>query len=154
MPVGVRDLVISPAFCVCQDSYPVPSQPLETAQDGVTPAVDDLSVFLQQILKYNTLVAQRRNAGASSVTEANTINLLQFYCDTYMDNERIQPSAINKSKRTLKGIRERLRTKFGRVRQNLMGKRVDFSARTVITADPFLDLDQVVHMLWWGMGVG
>ena len=43
----------------------------------------------------------------------------------------------------LKTIRQRLRGKEGRIRGNLMGKRVDFSARTVITADPNLQIDQV-----------
>ena len=43
----------------------------------------------------------------------------------------------------LKTIRQRLRGKEGRIRGNLMGQRVDFSARTVITADPNLQIDQV-----------
>jgi len=45
--------------------------------------------------------------------------------------------------RALKDIRSRLKGKEGRVRGNLMGKRVDFSARTVITPDPILQLDQL-----------
>jgi len=50
------------------------------------------------------------------------------------------PQATVRSGRPIKAIRERLKGKAGRVRQNLMGKRVDFSARTVITADPNLEL--------------
>jgi len=51
--------------------------------------------------------------------------------------------ATQKSGRPLKSIKQRLKGKEGRIRGNLMGKRVDFSARTVITPDPNLRIDQV-----------
>lgn len=51
--------------------------------------------------------------------------------------------AMQKSGRPLKSLKQRLKGKEGRVRGNLMGKRVDFSARTVITPDPNLSIDQV-----------
>ena len=54
---------------------------------------------------------------------------------------------MQKSGRPLKSISERLKAKEGRVRGNLMGKRVDFSARTVITGDPNLNVNQVRHPL-------
>ena len=53
------------------------------------------------------------------------------------------PKATQKSGRPLKAIKARLKGKEGRIRGNLMGKRVDFSARTVITPDPNLAIDQV-----------
>ena len=53
------------------------------------------------------------------------------------------PKATQKSGRPLKAVKARLKGKEGRVRGNLMGKRVDFSARTVITPDPNLRIDQV-----------
>ena len=56
-------------------------------------------------------------------------------------NNRMQ--VATKSGRPLKTIQMRLKGKEGRIRGNLMGKRVDFSARTVITADPNLSIDQV-----------
>lgn len=61
-----------------------------------------------------------------------------------MDNDLPgQPQALQKSGRPVKSIRARLKGKEGRLRGNLMGKRVDFSARTVITGDPNLALDEV-----------
>lgn len=51
--------------------------------------------------------------------------------------------AMQKSGKPLKAIKARLKGKEGRIRGNLMGKRVDFSARTVITPDPNLRIDQV-----------
>src|SRR6185312_1668617 len=66
------------------------------------------------------------------------------HCATYMDNEMAgQPQALQKSGRPLKSIRARLKGKEGRLRGNLMGKRVDFSARTVITGDPNISVDEV-----------
>lgn len=50
---------------------------------------------------------------------------------------------MQKSGRPLKSVKQRLKSKEGRVRGNLMGKRVDFSARAVITPDPNLSIDQV-----------
>jgi DNA-directed RNA polymerase II subunit RPB1 len=67
------------------------------------------------------------------------VHLLEFHVATMVDNELPgQPQATQKSGRPLKSIRQRLKGKEGRIRGNLMGKRVDFSARTVITADPNL----------------
>lgn len=53
------------------------------------------------------------------------------------------PQSLQRSGRPIKSISARLKGKEGRVRGNLMGKRVDFSARTVITPDPNLAIDQV-----------
>ena len=69
---------------------------------------------------------------------------MQYYVATVMDNEiQGQPTQKHKSGKPLKAIRARLKGKEGRLRGNLMGKRVDFSARTVITPDPILQLDQL-----------
>ena len=70
--------------------------------------------------------------------------MLQYYVATLMDNEiQGQPTHKHKSGKPLKAIRARLRGKEGRLRGNLMGKRVDFSSRSVITPDPILRLDQL-----------
>lgn len=71
------------------------------------------------------------------------------------DNERAgQPQETQRSGKPLKTFRQRLKGKEGRIRGNLMGKRVDFSARTVITADPNLGIDQVGlrGVLVWRIG--
>lgn len=57
--------------------------------------------------------------------------------------EKIEFQATQKGGRPLKSIKQRLKGKEGRIRGNLMGKRVDFSARTVITPDPNLPIDTV-----------
>ena len=63
--------------------------------------------------------------------------MLQYHVSTFIDNQIPGiPAAAQRSGRPLKSIRERLKSKEGRVRGNLMGKRVDYSARSVITPDP------------------
>lgn len=65
----------------------------------------------------------------------NTIMKLKYYAFIFR--------AMQKSGKPLKAIKSRLKGKEGRIRGNLMGKRVDFSARTVITPDPNLRIDEV-----------
>uniref|UniRef100_A0A3B4BD94 DNA-directed RNA polymerase subunit n=1 Tax=Periophthalmus magnuspinnatus TaxID=409849 RepID=A0A3B4BD94_9GOBI len=64
-------------------------------------------------------------------------------CVCFFCSKLLVDAAMQKSGRPLKSIKQRLKGKEGRVRGNLMGKRVDFSARTVITPDPNLQIDQV-----------
>ena len=72
------------------------------------------------------------------------INVLQYHVATLVDNELPGISqATHRSGRPLKAIRQRLKGKEGRIRNDLMGKRVDFSARSVITPDPNLELDEL-----------
>ena len=63
---------------------------------------------------------------------------------TYVDNDikGLNP-AVQRSGRPLRTLKSRMGTKQGRVRGNLMGKRVDFSARSVITPDANIDLDEL-----------
>eukprot|EP00352_Strombidinopsis_acuminata_P003353 CAMPEP_0176392782 /NCGR_PEP_ID=MMETSP0126-20121128/41156_1 /TAXON_ID=141414 ORGANISM="Strombidinopsis acuminatum, Strain SPMC142" /NCGR_SAMPLE_ID=MMETSP0126 /ASSEMBLY_ACC=CAM_ASM_000229 /LENGTH=96 /DNA_ID=CAMNT_0017763811 /DNA_START=467 /DNA_END=757 /DNA_ORIENTATION=- len=92
----------------------------------------------------NLAVEIRKNMKSESneTTIRQLRAVLQFYVATVMDNEISgQPTHRHKSGKPLKAIRARLRGKEGRMRGNLMGKRVDFSARTVITPDPNLMLD-------------
>ena len=73
---------------------------------------------------------------------------LQYHVATLIDNQLPgQPQATQRGGRPLKTVRERLVGKGGRIRGNLMGKRVDFSARTVITADPNLSIAEVCRRL-------
>lgn len=69
---------------------------------------------------------------------------LQYHVATLFDNQLTGVvSDSHRNGRALKTLRERIVGKEGRIRGNLMGKRVNFSARTVITADPNLSIDQV-----------
>lgn len=105
---------------------------------------DDLTFKLTDIVRANQSVTRCEVDGTPEHIKNQLVDLLEYHINTYMDNEIAGlDKAQHKSGRPIKGIRARLKGKEGRLRQNLMGKRVDFSARTVITGDPNLSLDEV-----------
>ncbi|XP_070538293.1 DNA-directed RNA polymerase II subunit RPB1-like [Ptychodera flava] len=105
---------------------------------------DDLTHKLADIVKANNQLKKNEQNGAAAHIIAEDTRMLQFHVATLSDNELPGlPKAMQKSGRPLKSIKMRLKGKEGRIRGNLMGKRVDFSARAVITPDPNLSIDQV-----------
>nr|CAI5868810.1 unnamed protein product [Callosobruchus analis] len=105
---------------------------------------DDLTHKMADIIKANNELQKNEAAGAAAHIITENIKMLQFHVATLVDNDMPgMPRAMQKSGKPLKAIKARLKGKEGRIRGNLMGKRVDFSARTVITPDPNLRIDQV-----------
>lgn len=105
---------------------------------------DDLTHKLADIIKANNQLRRNEQNGAAAHIISEDTKMLQYHVATFTDNELPGlPKATQKSGRPLKSVKQRLKGKEGRVRGNLMGKRVDFSARTVITPDPNLRIDQV-----------
>jgi DNA-directed RNA polymerase II subunit RPB1 len=112
--------------------------------DAVSRGEDDLTFKLGDIIKANNALQRLEAEGAPAHVIREQYVLLQFHVATFMNNDLPgMPRATLRSGRPLKSIAQRLKGKEGRVRNNLMGKRVNFSARTVITADPQLALDEV-----------
>ncbi|KAL2154984.1 hypothetical protein VTH82DRAFT_3660 [Thermothelomyces myriococcoides] len=128
---------------------PVPPPPVRPSisMDGTGTGLrneDDLTYKLGDIIRANGNVRQAIAEGSPQHIINDFENLLQYHVATYMDNDIAgQPQALQKSGRPVKAIRARLKGKEGRLRGNLMGKRVDFSARTVITGDANISLDEV-----------
>nr|A5DCV3.2 RecName: Full=DNA-directed RNA polymerase II subunit RPB1; Short=RNA polymerase II subunit 1; Short=RNA polymerase II subunit B1; AltName: Full=DNA-directed RNA polymerase III largest subunit [Meyerozyma guilliermondii ATCC 6260] len=125
---------------------PVPPPPVRPsiAFNDTARGEDDLTFKLADVIKANINVQRLELDGSPQHVISEFEALLQFHVATYMDNDIAgQPQALQKTGRPIKSIRARLKGKEGRLRGNLMGKRVDFSARTVISGDPNLDLDQV-----------
>ena len=105
---------------------------------------DDLTHKLADIIKCNNQLRRNEQNGAAAHIIAEDIKMLQYHVATFTDNDMPGlPKACQKSGRPLKSVKMRLKGKEGRIRGNLMGKRVDFCARTVITPDPNLRIDQV-----------
>lgn len=105
---------------------------------------DDLTYAYQQIIKMNNVLRSHIEKGTNQSTINEILAQLQYLVATLMDNDICgQPKQKHKSGKQLKSIRARLKGKEGRLRGNLMGKRVDFSSRTVITPDPNLQLDEL-----------
>ena len=126
--------------------FPVPPPPVRPSimMDAVSRGEDDLTYKLADIIKANAALKRHELEGSPAHVTAELERLLQFHIATYIDNDLPgQPQALQRSGRPIKSIRARLKAKEGRIRGNLMGKRVDFSAHTVITPDPNLSLDEV-----------
>jgi DNA-directed RNA polymerase subunit A' len=122
---------------------PVDVRPSITLETGER-SEDDLTHKLVDIMRINQRLEQNINAGAPQIIIDDLWELLQYHITTYFNNETSGiPPARHRSGRALKTIAQRLKGKEGRFRYNLSGKRVNYSARTVISVDPNIDLDEV-----------
>ena len=105
---------------------------------------DDLTIKLMDITRCNKALRELEKNGAPNHIQLQMARLLQYHLATLVENNMPgQQPATTRSGRPLKSVSQRLKGKEGRIRGNLMGKRVDFSARTVITPDPNLAIDEV-----------
>ena len=105
---------------------------------------DDLTHKLIDIVRNNQRLRDKIDKGDSADIINKYTDILQFDVATYVDNDiKGLPPAAQRSGRPLKTLKSRLGAKTGRVRGNLMGKRVDFSARSVITPDANIDVDEL-----------
>lgn len=122
---------------------PVTSRPSITLDNGQR-SEDDLTHKLVDIIRINQRFMENREAGAPQLIIEDLWELLQYHVTTFMDNEISgTPPARHRSGRPLKTLSQRLKGKDGRFRNSLSGKRVNFSARTVISPDPTLSLNEV-----------
>lgn len=124
---------------------PVPVRPSVRADGSSLTREDDLTRKLAEIVKKNEQLSKYKETlgGQASQNISNQSQLLQYHVATYFDNETpFMPKSEQKGK-VVKSLVSRLKGKEGRFRNNLMGKRVDFSARTVITPDPSININQV-----------
>ena len=138
--MGFSPIWSRPEWMICQVlAVPPPAVRPSVKHDSQQRSEDDITHIIVSILKANKTLQEKIQANAS----ANVINdwtvLLQYYVASMVDNKIPgAPHMSQRSGRPLKSIKERLVGKHGRVRGNLMGKRVDFSGRSVITPDPNL----------------
>jgi DNA-directed RNA polymerase subunit A' len=122
---------------------PVTVRPSITLESGVR-SEDDLSHKLIDIIRINQRLRENLDAGAPQLIVEDLWELLQYHVTTLMDNGVSGiPPARHRSGRALRTLAQRLKGKEGRFRSNLSGKRVDFSARTVISPDPNLNMNEV-----------
>ncbi|KAJ6413303.1 hypothetical protein OIU84_006156 [Salix udensis] len=125
---------------------PIPPPPVRPSvmMDTSSRSEDDLTHQLAMIIRHNENLRRQERSGAPAHIISEFAQLLQFHVATYFDNDLPgQPRATQRSGRPIKSICSRLKAKEGRIRGNLMGKRVDFSARTVITPDPTINIDEL-----------
>jgi DNA-directed RNA polymerase subunit A' len=122
---------------------PVTVRPSITLESGVR-SEDDLTHKLVDIIRINQRLAENMEGGAPHLIVEDLWELLQYHVTTYIDNAVSGvPPARHRSGRVLRTIAQRLRGKEGRFRGNLSGKRVDFSARTVVSPDPNISINEI-----------
>jgi DNA-directed RNA polymerase subunit A' len=122
---------------------PVTVRPSITLESGQR-SEDDLTHKLVDIIRINQRFQENREAGAPQLIIEDLWELLQYHVTTFYDNEVSGvPPARHRSGRPLKTLSQRLKGKEGRFRGSLSGKRVNFSARTVVSPDPNLSINEV-----------
>ena len=143
--LGINAKNLRPEWAILT-SMLVPSvtvRPSITLESGER-SEDDLTHKLSDIIRSNQRLWENLNAGAPEVIIEDLWDLLQYHITTFFDNSIAKiPPARHRSGQPLKTITERIKGKEGRIRKNLTGKRVNFSARTVISPDPNLKLNEV-----------
>jgi len=143
--MGFNPIWSRPDWMVCQVmAVPPPAVRPSVKHDAQQRSEDDLSHILVTIIKTNKTLQEKiqNNAPANVVDDWTTV--LQYYVATQIDNKIPGLASVaQRSGRPLKSIKDRLNGKGGRMRGNLMAKRVDFSARSVITADPNISIREL-----------
>ncbi|MFP4169584.1 MAG: DNA-directed RNA polymerase subunit A' [Methanomassiliicoccales archaeon] len=144
-PLGIDAASCRPEWMILT-ALPVPPvtvRPSITLESGDR-SEDDLTHKMVDVLRINQRLRENRDAGAPQLIVEDLWELLQYHVTTYFDNQTSGiPPARHRSGRPLKTLVQRLKGKEGRFRSNLSGKRVNFSARTVISPDPILSINEV-----------
>jgi DNA-directed RNA polymerase II subunit RPB1 len=106
---------------------------------------DDLTHKLADIVKSNNAIQKQKDSanGHNNKYNKDRVHLLQYHIATFFDNEAVTLGKGDPKGKPFKALAPRLKSKEGRFRGNLMGKRGDFSARTVITSDPTIEINEV-----------
>jgi DNA-directed RNA polymerase subunit A' len=142
---GLNTTAVRPEWMVLT-VFPIPPvtmRPSITLESGER-SEDDLTHKLGDIVRINQRLFENINAGAPEIIIEDLWDLLQYHITTFFDNNISQlPVARHRSGQPLKTISERIKSKEGRIRHNLAGKRTNFCARTVISPDPKLKINEV-----------
>jgi DNA-directed RNA polymerase II subunit RPB1 len=143
--MGFSPIWSRPEWMVCK-VLPVPPPAVRPSvkHDAQQRSEDDLTHIYSSIIKNNTDLADKIANNASANVIKQLIDTVQYLTAMIVNNKvkGTEPMA-QRSGRTMNCIMSRLNSKNGRIRGNLMGKRVDFSARSVITGDPNLSIRQL-----------
>ena len=110
--------------------------------DGGRFATSDLNDLYRRVINRNSRLKRLLELKAPDIIARNEKRMLQESVDSLLDNGRRGKAMTGANKRTLKSLADMIKGKSGRFRQNLLGKRVDYSGRSVITVGPTLKLHQ------------
>ena len=110
--------------------------------DGGRFATSDLNDLYRRVINRNNRLRRLLELNAPDIIVRNEKRMLQESVDALLDNGRRGRAITGTNKRPLKSLADMIKGKQGRFRQNLLGKRVDYSGRSVITVGPYLKLHQ------------
>jgi DNA-directed RNA polymerase II subunit RPB1 len=143
--MGFSPTFSRPDWMICQVlAVPPPAVRPSVKHDAQQRSEDDISHIIVNIIKSNKTLLEKMEQNAKSNVIDDWTTMLQYYIATMINNKIPGTAPVaQRSGRPFKSIQERLNGKTGRVRGNLMGKRVDYSSRSVITADPNISIRQL-----------
>ena len=143
--MGFSSVWSRPDWMICQVlAVPPPAVRPSIKHDAQQRSEDDISHIIINIIKANKTLQEKIDQNAPGNIVDDWTTMLQYYVATMINNKLPGGAPVTqRTGRALKSIVERLNGKGGRVRGNLMGKRVDFSARSVITPDAALNINQL-----------
>ncbi len=140
---ALRDSDNKPEWMVlsCVPVIPPDLRPLVLLESGNF-ATSDLNDLYRRIINRNNRLKKLVDLNAPEVIVRNEKRMLQQSVDALFDNNRCKRPVLGSSNRPLKSLTDMIKGKQGRFRENLLGKRVDYSARSVIVVGPELTLNQ------------
>jgi DNA-directed RNA polymerase subunit beta' len=142
----VRDFINSnnqPEWMILRDVPVIPADLRPMVQlDGGRFATSDLNDLYRRVINRNNRLKKLLEINAPEIVVKNEKRMLQEAVDALIDNGRRGKPVVTQNNRELKSLSDMLKGKQGRFRQNLLGKRVDYSARSVIVVGPSLKMHQ------------
>ncbi len=142
----VRDFINSgnrPEWMILQDLPVIPADLRPMVQlDGGRFATSDLNDLYRRVINRNNRLKKLMEIHAPDIVVKNEKRMLQEAVDALIDNGRRGKPVVTQNNRELKSLSDMLKGKQGRFRQNLLGKRVDYSGRSVIVVGPNLKMHQ------------
>ena len=143
--MGFSPIWSRPDWMICQVmAVPPPAVRPSVKHDAQQRSEDDLSHILVNIIKTNKTIQEKIQNNAPENVVNEWMDVLQYHVASQINNKIPGSNPVaQRSGRPLKSIMDRLNGKGGRMRGNLMAKRVDFSARSVITADPNISIREL-----------
>ena len=142
----VRDFIASgnrPEWMILTNVPVIPAELRPMVQlDGGRFATSDLNDLYRRVINRNNRLKKLLEIKAPEIVVKNEKRMLQEAVDALIDNGRRGKPVVAQNNRELKSLSDMLKGKQGRFRQNLLGKRVDYSARSVIVVGPSLKMNQ------------
>jgi len=140
---GLLDSKIKPEWMIMQTLPVIPPDLRPMVQlSGGRFAASDLNDLYRRVINRNNRLKHLIDLGAPEIILRNEKRMLQEAVDSLIDSSQARSSRRSRTGKTLKSLSDMLRGKQGRFRQNLLGKRVDYSGRSVIVVGPELKLNQ------------